>query len=149
MSDFKGLPSQDNLKVAFANESTTVHRYLYFATIADIEGYPDVAQLFRELAEGGLHAVQGNLDYLKQTGDPTTDLPIGETARNLLVAMSSEMHDHEERYRQMSVEATEDQFTDIASWFETLAKLKRSHVRRLREAHEHLVGQAEKRDDGD
>ena len=147
MSDFKGLPTHDNLKMAYANESGTLQRYLYFAKIADIEGYPDVAQLFRELAEGGLHAVHGNMDFLKQVGDPTTDLPIGETERNLVVAISAEMYDHNERYPQMSAEAREDAFTDIASWFETLGKLKRSHVKRLREAHERLLGQDEEKPD--
>jgi rubrerythrin len=138
MSDIKGLPTHDNLKAAFAGESGTVHRYLYFAKIADIEGYPDVAQLFRELAEGGLHNTHGNLDFLKQAGDPATDMPIGETDRNLAAAIIAETRELDEVYPEMAVKAREDGLTDVASWFETLGKVKRAHVSRLRQAVQQL-----------
>jgi hypothetical protein len=37
-----GTKSHENLKHAFAGESQANRRYLYFACVADIEGYPDV-----------------------------------------------------------------------------------------------------------
>lgn len=139
MSEFKGLPTHADLKEAFSGESMTVHRYLYFATIADIEGFPDVAQLFRDLAEGGLHSTHGNLDYLGQVGDPSTDLPIGETDRNLAAALTAETYAYTELYPAMAARARADGFPDIASWFETLTKHKRAHVKQLGKALE-LVG---------
>lgn len=138
MADFKDLPTQDDLKEAFAVESGTVHRYLYFAKIAEVEGYPDAAQLFQEIAEGGLHCAHGNLDYLKQSGDPVTDLPIGETDRNLAVAIAAETLAFTRIYPEMAARAREDGFTDIASWFETLTKIKRAHVERLADAAESM-----------
>ncbi|GIT72388.1 MAG: hypothetical protein Ct9H300mP28_22020 [Pseudomonadota bacterium] len=33
-------------------ESQANRRYLYFAKVADIEGYPEIASNFRETAEG-------------------------------------------------------------------------------------------------
>ena len=48
----KGSETEKNLKEAFAGESQANRRYLYFARKADIEGYPDVAGLFRDVAEG-------------------------------------------------------------------------------------------------
>ena len=36
----KGTKSLDNLKEAFASESQANRRYLYFARVADIEGFP-------------------------------------------------------------------------------------------------------------
>lgn len=134
MADFKDLPTHDDLKAAFATESGTVHRYLYFAKIADIEGFPDAAQLFRELAEGGLHNAHGNLDYLTQVGDPVTDLPVGETDRNLAVAVAAETMAFTQVYPLMAARAREDGFTDVASWFETLTKAKRAHIDRLKAA---------------
>ena len=48
----KGTKTEENLKAAFAGESQANRRYLYFAQKADIEGYNDVATVFRSTAEG-------------------------------------------------------------------------------------------------
>ena len=48
----KGSRTEANLKAAFAGESQANRRYLYFAAKADVEGYNDVAALFRSTAEG-------------------------------------------------------------------------------------------------
>jgi rubrerythrin len=49
-------------------------RYLYFAKVADVEGYPEVAGLFKDTADGETGHAHGHLDYLKQVGDPATGL---------------------------------------------------------------------------
>jgi rubrerythrin len=41
----------DNLKNAFAGESQANRKYLAFAKKADEDGYPQVAKLFRAIAE--------------------------------------------------------------------------------------------------
>jgi rubrerythrin len=46
----KGSKTEENLKAAFAGESQANRRYLYFAQKADIEGYNDVATVFRSTA---------------------------------------------------------------------------------------------------
>src|SRR5437660_12897 len=51
MPALKGSKTEDNLKTAFAGESQANRRYLYFAQKADVEGYPDVAALFRSVAD--------------------------------------------------------------------------------------------------
>src|SRR2546427_643585 len=43
----KGTKSHTNLKEAFAGESQANRRYLYFARVADIEGFPDMAGPFQ------------------------------------------------------------------------------------------------------
>ncbi len=48
----KDSKTEQNLKDAFAGESQTNRRYLYFAAKADVEGYNDVAAVFRSTAEG-------------------------------------------------------------------------------------------------
>ena len=83
MPQLAGSKTHDNLKAAFAGESQANRRYLYFAKIADIEGEPNVAGLFRDTAEGETGHAHGHLDYLKRVGDPATDLPIGSTEKNL------------------------------------------------------------------
>ena len=75
----KGTQTHANLKEAFAGESQANRRYLYFAKVADVEGHPDIAGLFRDTAEGETGHAHGHLDYLKQVGDPATGEPIGNT----------------------------------------------------------------------
>ena len=51
MAKLAGTKTFDNLKAAFAGESQANRRYLYFAQKADVEGYNDVAAVFRSTAE--------------------------------------------------------------------------------------------------
>ena len=131
MAQLKGSKTQDNLKAAFAGESQANRRYLYFAKIADVEGYPEIAGNFRETAEGETGHAHGHLDYLKSVGDPATDLPIGDTAKNLKAAVASETHEYTDMYPGMAKTARSEDFTEIADWFETLAKAEKSHAGRF------------------
>ncbi len=120
-----------NLKDAFAGESQANRRYLYFAKVADVEGYPEVAGNFKETADGETGHAHGHLDYIKQVGDPATGLPIGNTEKNLKAAIAGETHEYETMYPSMAKAAREEGFDDIAEWFETLAKAEKSHAGRF------------------
>ncbi len=126
-----GTETHENLKAAFAGESQANRRYLYFAKVADIEGYPDVAGNFRDTADGETGHAHGHLDYLKPVGDPATGLPIGETAENLAAAVAGETYEYTEMYPGMAKTAREEGFEEIADWFETLAKAEKSHAGRF------------------
>ena len=75
MADLNGSKTHENLKEAFAGESQANRRYLYFAQKADVEGYPDVAALFRSVAEGETGHAFGHFDFLAEVGDPVTGVP--------------------------------------------------------------------------
>ena len=126
--------THENLKHAFAGESQANRRYLYFAKQADVEGYPDVAGLFRDTAEGETGHAHGHLDYLAQVGDPATDLPIGSSRDNLKAAVAGETHEYTDMYPGMAKAARGEGFEEIADWFETLAKAERSHANRFQKA---------------
>jgi rubrerythrin len=131
MPTLKGTKTHQNLKDAFAGESQANRRYLYFAKQADVEGFPDIAGLFRDTAEGETGHAHGHLDFLKKVGDPATDLPIGDTADNLKAAIAGETHEFTSMYPGMAKTAREEGFTEIAEWFETLAKAEKSHAGRF------------------
>jgi len=131
MPELKGTKTHENLKAAFAGESQANRRYLYFAKVADVEGYPDVAGNFRETAEGETGHAHGHLDYLKACGDPATGLPIGSTETNLKAAIAGETHEYTDMYPGMAKAARSEGFTEIADWFETLAKAEKSHAGRF------------------
>ena len=130
----KGTKTHDNLKAAFAGESQANRRYLYFAKVADVEGYPEIAGNFRETAEGETGHAHGHLDYLKRVGDPATDLPIGPTEDNLKAAIAGETHEYTDMYPGMARTARKEGFEEIADWFETLAKAEKSHAGRFQKA---------------
>src|SRR6187401_2163742 len=131
MSSLKGTKTHGNLKDAFAGESQANRRYLYFAKVADVEGYPEVAMNFRETAEGDTGHAHGHLDFIKPVGDPATDLPIGDTATNLKAAIAGETHEYTDMYPGIAKSARDEHFEEIADWFETLAKAERSHANRF------------------
>ncbi len=129
-----GTKTHQNLKDAFAGESQANRRYIYFAKVADVEGRPEVAGLFKDTADGETGHAHGHLDYLKAAGDPATGLPIGNTELNLKSAVAGETHEYETMYPGMAKEARQEGFDDVAEWFETLAKAEKSHAGRFAKA---------------
>jgi rubrerythrin len=138
MPNLKGSKTHKNLKEAFAGESQANRRYLYFAKVADIEGQPEIAGLFRDTAEGETGHAHGHLDYLKEVGDPATDLPIGDSLLNLKAAVHGETYEYTDMYPGMAKTAREEGFAEIADWFETLAKAEKSHAGRFGKAADSL-----------
>ncbi len=132
--ELKGSKTEANLKAAFAGEAQANRRYLYFAVKADVEGYSDVAAVFRSTAEGETGHAHGHLEYLELVGDPVTGLPIGSTRDNLKAAIASETYEYTDMYPAMARTAREEGFEEIADWFETLAKAERSHAHRFQKA---------------
>ena len=134
MASLQGTQTHTNLKEAFAGESQANRRYLYFARQADIEGQTDVAGLFRDTAEGETGHAFGHLDFLKPAGDPGTDMPIGDSAKNLASAVAGETHEFTAMYPGFAKTATDEGFTEIADWFATLARAEKTHAGRFQKA---------------
>ena len=130
----KGSKTENNLKDAFAGESQANRRYLYFAQKADIEGYNDVASVFRSTAEGETGHAHGHLEFLQEVGDPATGMPFGGTMENLKTAIAGETHEYTDMYPSMAKTAREEGFEEIGEWFETLAKAEKSHAGRFQRA---------------
>ena len=131
MAHLKGTKSYENLKLAFAGEAQANRRYLYFARHADIEGHPNIVGLFRDTAEAETGYAFGHLDFLKEVGDPVTDRPMGQTEANLASAIAGETFDYSQMYPGMAKTAREEGFTELAEWFDTLAKAARSQAGRF------------------
>src|SRR5258707_15691448 len=112
MAKLKGSKTEDNLKAAFAGESQANRRYLYFAQKADVEGYNDVAAVFRSTAEGETGHAHGHLEYLEAVGDPATGLPIGSTSNNLKAAIARETHENTDMYPGLAKRAPDEGFPE-------------------------------------
>ena len=110
-----GTKTHQHLKDAFAGESQANRRYLYFAKVADVEGRPDVAGLFKDTADGETGHAHGHLDYLKAVGDPATGLPIGNTEKNLRASVAGETHEYETMYPGMAKDARAEDAEELTT----------------------------------
>ena len=99
-----------------------------------MEGYNDVAAVFRSTAEGETGHAHGHLEFMEGVGDPATGLPIGGTSDNLKAAIAGETHEYTDMYPGMARTAREEGYEEIADWFETLAKAEKSHAGRFQRA---------------
>ena len=115
----KGTKTEQALKDAFAGESKANRRYLYFANMADIEGAPEVANVFRNTAEGETGHAHGHMEYLISggAGDPETGLAAGNVEEALTSAIAGETHEYTDMYPGMAKTAREEGFDEIADWF--------------------------------
>ncbi len=78
-----------NLEVAFAGESQAHMKYLIFADVAEKEGKPKIAKLFRAIAYAEqVHAT----NHFKELGN------VGKTPENLQSAIEGETFEIEEMY---------------------------------------------------
>jgi rubrerythrin len=128
--NLKGTKTADCLKEAFAGESMANRRYLYFANMADVAGAPEVANVFRNTAEGETGHAHGHMEYLLTggAGDPATGEQVKNVEESLLSAIEGETHEYTDMYPGMAKTARDEGFDEIADWFETLAKAERSHA---------------------
>jgi len=140
MAGLKDTKSFENLKEAFAGESQANRRYLYFARMADIEGFPDIAGLFKDTADAETGHAFGHLDFLKEVGDAATGEPIGKTEKNLKAAVAGETYEYTQMYPGMAKTARGEGFTELAEWFETLAKAEKSHAGRFTKGLTQIAG---------
>lgn len=131
MPSLKETQTHANLKEAFAGESQANRRYLYFARKADVEGNPDAAGLFRDVAEGETGHAFGHFEFLEEVGDPVTGVEVGNTEQNLKSAIEGETYEYTQMYPGFAKTARDEGFDEIAEWFETLARAEKSHAGRF------------------
>jgi len=124
-----GSKTEDNLREAFANESQDHRLFLYYAQIAEFEGYHDAAAALRATAEAESGHAHGHLEYLESD----------QTSENLKIAIDRETNSYANVYPAMARTAREEGFDDIAEWFEMLTKAENYHLSRLKKALERII----------
>ena len=88
--------TENNLKEAFAGESQANRKYIAFAKKAEVEGFINVARLFRTAAEAETIHAMGHLSALGA---------VGTTVENLRAAFAGETHEYTEMYPPMLAQA--------------------------------------------
>lgn len=117
--------TQENLMAAFAGESQANRKYLAFAQVADKEGLPQVAKLFRAAAAAEtIHAHA----HLKNAGK------IGDTAANLQSALEGETYEFTKMYPEMIKDAQAEGQTAVAKYFDFANKVEEVHANLYKKA---------------
>jgi len=123
--------TDDNLKIAFADESQTYIEYLAYTQKAIDEGMTEIAQIFREAA--GAEVVHA-LTHLK-----AMDV-VQSTADNLRESVEGENLEIMSMYPKFISEAEEEGRTDAAESFRLAFEREKHHREMFREALRKLEG---------
>lgn len=91
--------TDQNLKEAFAGESQANRKYLAFAKQAELDGFPNIARLFRTTAEAETIHAHGHLTAMGG---------IKSTAENLKAAIDGETYEYTQMYPPMLQQAEAD-----------------------------------------
>ncbi len=134
MMTLHGTKTLENLKTAFAGESQANRRYLYFSRKADEEGYPEVAALFKGIAEGETAHAFHHFDSMKDMGDPVTGAPVANVKDMLASSVKGETYEYSTMYPTFASVAREEGFEDIAKYFDILTKAEHAHANKFSEA---------------
>ncbi|HHT28417.1 MAG TPA: rubrerythrin family protein [Firmicutes bacterium] len=93
------MSTTDNLKAAFSGESMANRKYTAYAKQAEKEGFPQVAKLFRAIAEA--ETVHALAEFRAMGGIKTT-------AENLQDAMNGEEYEFKTMYPEFLAEAEKE-----------------------------------------
>jgi rubrerythrin len=117
--------TKKNLKEAFAGESQANRRYLAFSIQAEEEGYPEMAKLFRAIAEAEtVHA----LNHLRVLGE------VDSTKSNVKKAIEGEGEEIDEMYPGFIKEAEKEENDRAKTTFNHALSVEKIHKKLLKEA---------------
>jgi rubrerythrin len=129
----KGNKTPKNLQDGFIAESKAHQRNLAFALKAEQEGYPQIAKLFRAIAEAeGIHA----FNHLRLLG------AVADTQENLQAAFERE-NLASNAYPQFIREANEEGNTAVAKIFSYSRDVEQGHAKLYKKALEHMVSESD------
>jgi rubrerythrin len=112
------MPTNDNLKAAFAGESQANRKYLAFAKKAEAEHLPQVARLFRAAAEAETVHAHAHLRVLGG---------VKSTAENLQVAIDGEGYEFREMYPKFLAQAEQEDQQGAVNSFRNAMQVEQTH----------------------
>jgi rubrerythrin len=112
--------TEDFLMEAFAGESQANRKYTAFAALADKEGFPQAAKLFRAAAEAEAVHAANHLRALKA---------IKTSKENLREAIAGETHEFKEMYPEMIAAAKAEGARDAERSFNFANAVEEYHAR--------------------
>lgn len=123
----------DNLQEAFNGESNAHHRYLAFAAQADVEGFHQVASLFRATAKAEEFHARNHAEVIRMMGahpkEKIEKPDVKSTRENLQAAMEGEIYERDTMYPPMIDEAKANRHPEAVRTFMYALKTEAEHAR--------------------
>lgn len=120
---YSGTKTEQNLRTAFSGESEARNKYTFFASIAQQEGYEQIAALFLKTAANEKEHAQM---WFRELG------ALGDTGENLLSAAQGEHYEWSDMYDGFAKTAEEEGFPELAAKFRLVAGVEKHHEERYR-----------------
>ncbi|MGD9143205.1 MAG: rubrerythrin family protein [Dehalococcoidia bacterium] len=117
--------TEDNIQEAFGGESKANRRYTFYAEKADKEGYPQVARLFRAVAEAETVHARNHLNAVDA---------VGSTKDNLFAASLGEQEEYKKMYPVFIEKAREERNDRAERTFDWANKVEEIHYGYFEEA---------------
>ncbi len=123
--ELKGTKTYENLKKAFAGESEARNKYTYFASKAKKDGYEQIAAIFEETA-------LNEKEHAKIWFKVLEGGAVKSTEENLKAAADGENYEWTDMYAEFAKTAREEGFEEIATKFEQVGAIEKTHEERYR-----------------
>ena len=124
-ADFKKSKTYANLQTAFAGESQARVKYQFYASQAKKDGYEQIAAIFDESSNNENAHAKMWYKYLN-------DGKVADTRTNLELAAAGEDYEWTDMYAKFAKIAREEGFIEIATKFEGVAAIEKTHEERYR-----------------
>ena len=116
--ELKGSKTAEALQSAFASEALAYTRYINFASAARDADLEQVADIFLEVARNEAEHAEHEFNFLGGAAD---------TEENLRAAAKREHYEWTEMYPGLEKLAREEGFTEIADFFQRMARVEEKH----------------------
>ena len=123
--ELKGSKTEQNLLTAFAGESQAHTKYLYYASRAKKDGYVQISKIFEETAKNEKEHAKIWFKFLHGGSVPPTEV-------NLADAADGENFEWTDMYDGFAKTAKEEGFDQIATLFEKVGAIEKTHEERYR-----------------
>ncbi len=120
---YAGTQTEKNLQAAFAGESQARNKYTYYSSVAQKEGYEQIAALFLKTAEN--EKAHARMWFEELNG-------LGDTAQNLLHAAEGDNYEWTDMYVEFAKTAEAEGFPELAAKFRLVAAIEKHHEERYR-----------------
>lgn len=130
MKELKGTKTEKNLQAAFSGESQARNKYTFYASVAKKEGYEQIADIFQKTSDNEKEHAKIWFKYLNG---------IGNTEANLKTCVAGENYEWTSMYKDFASDARKEGFTELASLFEMVGAIEKTHEERYQALLKNLV----------
>lgn len=142
MKELKGSETEKNLLKAYVGECQARMRYTYFSSVAQKEGYEQMAEIFLETADNEKEHAKIFFKYTKNTcvevQIPVCSVELKDTLECLLHAAEGEHEEGYDLYPHFADVAEQEGFSQIAESFRQIALVEKHHEERYRKLAENI-----------